>query len=115
MFFSTLLTASALVAGSLASPLVHPHVVHEKRSSNSPGWTRRDALDRRAILPMRIALAQGNLDKGHDWLMVLPPIVPYRMSEKLTLRQDVSHPESEKYGQHWTAKDVAQAFAPRYL
>jgi len=45
---------------------------------------------------MRIALTQRNLDKGHQWLM------------------DVSHPNSEKYGQHWSADDVAQAFAPRY-
>lgn len=48
------------------------------------------------MLPMRIALAQSNLDKGEEWLM------------------DVSHPTSEKYGKHWTAEDVANAFAPRY-
>jgi len=96
MLLSTLLTTSALVAGALASPLTLPHVVHEKRASAPAGWTRRDVLDRRAILPMRVALAQSNLDKGHEWLM------------------EVSHPESNKFGKHWTAKDVAQAFAPRY-
>lgn len=96
MLLSTLLTTSALVVGTLASPLALPHVVHEKRSSAPFGWTRRDVLDRRAILPMRVALAQSNMDKGHEWLM------------------EVSHPESDKYGKHWTAKDVAQAFAPRY-
>jgi len=94
MLFSTLLATSALIAGSLASPVAQTQVVHEKRSSLPRGWKRRDVLDRRAILPMRVALAQGNLDKGHDWLM------------------DVSHPESKKYGRHWTAGDVAQAFAP---
>jgi Pro-kumamolisin, activation domain len=25
---------------------------------------------------------------------------------------DVAHPKSEKYGQHWTPKDVAEMFAP---
>ncbi|KAK6433611.1 hypothetical protein LTR95_010213 [Oleoguttula sp. CCFEE 5521] len=94
MFFSTALLSSLLVAGSLASPVSIPNAVHEKRTSPPQGWTRRDALDRRAILPMRIALTQGGLDQAPDWLM------------------DVSHPESEKFGQHWSAKDVAQAFAP---
>lgn len=56
---------------------------------------RRGALDRRAILPMRVALAQSNLDKAWDWL------------------SEVSYPESEKYGQHWSAKEVAEAFKPR--
>lgn len=49
------------------------------------------------MLPMRIALTQSNLDKGEEWLM------------------DVSHPTSEKYGKHWTAEDIANAFAPRYV
>lgn len=43
---------------------------------------------------MRIALTQANMDKAEDFLM------------------EVSHPTSEKYGQHWTAKKVAETFAP---
>ena len=46
------------------------------------------------VLPMRIALTQGNLHQGYDHLM------------------DVSHPESPNYGRHWTAKQVAETFAP---
>lgn len=53
-------------------------------------------MDRRAVLPMRIGLTQSNMDKAWDWLM------------------EVSSPASEKYGEHWAAKDVAEAFAPRY-
>lgn len=34
------------------------------------------------------------------------------MSEWLS---EVSHPQSKKYGQHWSAKEVAEAFAPRYV
>lgn len=47
-----------------------------------------------SVLPMRIALTQGSLDKGYDHLM------------------DVSHPESANFGKHWTAKQVAETFAP---
>jgi tripeptidyl-peptidase-1 len=92
MFFSSLAFSCALATLAVASPV--PHVVHETRTTVPAGWEKRDVLDRRAILPMKIALAQGNLDKGWDWL------------------KDVSHPESANYGQHWSAKDVAEAFAP---
>ena len=44
---------------------------------------------------MRIALAQSNLHKGYDHLM------------------DVSHPKSPNYGKHWSAHEVAEAFAPK--
>lgn len=96
MIISNVLVASALVTAVLASPLSQTNVVHEKRTALPHGWKRRDVLDRRAILPMRIALTQSNLDRGHEWLM------------------DVSHPDSKNYGRHWKADDVAQAFAPRY-
>ena len=43
---------------------------------------------------MRIALKQSNLDKAEEYLM------------------EVSHPKSPKYGQHWSAKKVAETFAP---
>lgn len=96
MLFFALLSTSFLVSRLIASPLTQHHVVHEKRHSHPAGWTRRGELSNSAILPMRIALTQRNLDQGHQWLM------------------DVSHPNSEKYGQHWSADEVAQAFAPRY-
>lgn len=43
---------------------------------------------------MRVALPQANLDKAEQFLM------------------DVSHPESIKYGQHWSMQDIADTFAP---
>ena len=46
------------------------------------------------MLPMKIALTQSNMDKLEDYLM------------------EVSHPSSEKFGQHWSAKKVAETFAP---
>lgn len=72
------------------------HSLHERRSDIPDGWTRHGALNRRAVLPMRIGLKQRNLDMLTEWL------------------SEVSHPQSAKYGQHWSAKEVAEAFAPRY-
>lgn len=96
MIFLSYLAAGTLFASCIASPLNVPHVVHEKRASSIPhSWTKREALDRKVILPMKVALAQRNLERGYEWL------------------NEVSHPESKKYGQHWSAEDVANAFAPR--
>ena len=43
---------------------------------------------------MKVGIAQSNLDKAWEWL------------------EEVSHPTSEKYGKHWSAKQVAEAFQP---
>ena len=95
MLFTTLLTAAAFAATAFSSPISNTHSVHEKRSELPRGWKKRDVLDRRALLPMKVALSQSNLDKGWDWL------------------KGVSYPDSEDYGKHWTAKEIAEAFAPR--
>lgn len=95
MLFLTLLASLTLVSASPAPLLDIPHSIHERRSEPPKGWKKRNVLDRGAVLPMRIGLKQQNLDKTWEWL------------------SSVSHPESEKYGQHWTAKEVAEAFAPR--
>ena len=95
MFFSTFITTTiAFAATAFSSPIAVTHSLHEKRDKLPHGWIKRDILDRRAILPMKIALAQSNIDKGWDWL------------------NEVSHPDSEKYGHHWSAKEIAEAFAP---
>jgi len=94
MRFCSVLTSAALAASAFASPASH-YAVHEKRDSAPYGWASRGALKRDGVLPMRIALTQRNLDKAYDHLM------------------DVSHPESAKFGKHWTVKDVAETFAPR--
>ena len=78
-----------------ASPVFH-HVLHEKRHSPPPQWLKRSKLNPDTIIPVRIALNQRNLDRAEDFLY------------------DVAHPRSLKYGQHWTARQVAEAFAPRY-
>lgn len=86
----------ALISSAIASP-TNNYAIHEKRDKLPRGWSKRDQLDKRAVMPMRIALAQRNLDRGYELL------------------EEVSHPKSEKYGQHWSAKQVADMFSPRYI
>lgn len=46
------------------------HVVHERlEARHTEGWARRELADAKATLPMRIGLAQANLDKGQQLLM----------------------------------------------
>lgn len=95
MLYYKLMLASYAASAAAYALNSASHILHEKRSDIPDGWTRRGALDRRAVLPMRIGLKQRNLDMLSEWL------------------SEVSHPQSTKYGQHWSAKDVAEAFAPR--
>lgn len=90
MLLNVLLTSCALVSSVLALPA--GHVLHEKRQA--PSLHRRERVQADAIIPVRIGLKQSNLDSGYDRLM------------------EVSHPSSEKYGQHLSAEDVHSIFAP---
>lgn len=61
------LPAFAALTAAIAVPA--NHVLHEKRHSHSPFWTKRDRVAADAVLPMRIGLKQSNLDKLYDHLM----------------------------------------------
>lgn len=63
MLFS-LLTACSLAVSVIATPTAN-YAVHEKRDALPHGWAKRERLDRRAIMPMRIALKQRNLERGY--------------------------------------------------
>lgn len=93
LLFLQVLATCSLVAGAL---LRRPnHVVHEKRAVAGPITsvkTRR--LEAHRTITIRIGLAQQNLDELEETLM------------------SVSHPESAKYGQHWSPEQVAKYFAP---
>jgi tripeptidyl-peptidase-1 len=82
---SIILLVSAFAASIVAGP-ASTYTIHEKRNIQPTSkWAKRDEpLDRRAIVPVNIALTQRNLDHGHDWLM------------------EVSDPSSANYGQHWS-------------
>jgi tripeptidyl-peptidase I len=70
------------------------HVVHETRAAEPIHWVNIGRLGSDRVLPMRFGLVQQNLDKLEEMLM------------------SVSHPESLKYAQHFTATEVIDAFAP---
>lgn len=92
---SSLLLLGALATRVLAAPATpHDYIVHERRDALPTSWSEERRLDRSATLPMRIGLTQSNLDRGHDLLM------------------EVSHPESSRYGQYYTAEEIHDLFAP---
>src|SRR4051812_4415870 len=93
MHFS-LLIVCGLLTTALAAPTSQRHVVHERRERLPTHWSKNSKLNGDLIIPLRIALAQNNLDKADEFIM------------------DVSHPDSPNFGKHWTAKQVAEAFAP---
>ena len=96
MRFSVIAAVCGVLTGVVASPTPNAkrHVLHERRERLPLNWVRTAELHGSTLLPLRIALTQRNLDKADELLM------------------DVSHPESPNFGNHWTAKQVAEAFAP---
>ncbi|KAF7345103.1 Subtilisin-like protein [Mycena venus] len=87
--------AFALVTGLSLVSASPSFSVHEQRANIAHGWARvhRPATPS-AILPLKIGLKQSNIDKLHDHLL------------------DVSHPDSENYGKHWTPEEVKAYFRP---
>lgn len=93
IFLSGLLF-SATQAASLPSNGIEVHRIHELREFIPDGWRRHSDLDKAALLPVKIGLAQSNMDKLDEYLM------------------SVSHPDSAIYGQHWDAAMIRDTFAP---
>ncbi|TVY87935.1 Tripeptidyl-peptidase, partial [Lachnellula willkommii] len=88
-------TILALAVGtSFASPTPrHGHVRHEKRASGDQ-LIKRSRADPSLQLPVRIALAQNNLEHGGDRLL------------------DISDPRSANFGKHLSSKEVGDLFRP---
>ena len=93
---SFLLPFVLLSLGLAASsdPIPFRWTVHERRSSVPSGWTVARKLDASAVVPLRFALSQSNLENLEEYLY------------------DVSHPNSPNYGKHWSPDEVAATFAP---
>ncbi|KAH8812738.1 peptidase S8/S53 domain-containing protein [Xylogone sp. PMI_703] len=70
------------------------HVFHERAVESPEEWVKLGNINRNGLLPVRIGLAQQNLDQGHELLM------------------ERSNPDSPKYGQHMTQQEVTDLFAP---
>ncbi|KAH8891212.1 subtilisin-like protein [Thozetella sp. PMI_491] len=94
MYLVSLIQLAVISGLAAARAVPATHAVHEKRAVPHPRLTRRLSSD--VVLPMRIGLKQSQtaLLQAEDWLM------------------EVSHPDSSKYGQHWTAEEVIEAFRP---
>ena len=91
----SLLAAAVFAAAAAASPTASSaHVVHEKRDTPYRHWVKRAPVPGHAVLPFRIGMTQGNLDRGHDLLW------------------EISDMKSPKYGQHYTAEEVIELFKP---
>lgn len=101
-----LLVALDVVAAAPNSKRFLNQAPHEQRARIPSGWTQHTGalarrsgdgplLDKKSFsIPLRIHLAQRNMDRAEDMLM------------------DVSHPESPNYGKHWTSAEVMDMFAP---
>ncbi|KAI9509938.1 subtilisin-like protein [Russula earlei] len=90
--FLQLLAISSLVA---AAPSRRAnHVVHERRSVEPRNWMKSRRVDPYKVLPLRIGLAQQNLEQLEELLMA------------------ISSPDSPSFGQHWSPERVADHFAP---
>lgn len=80
----------------ISEPLLSPLVLHEKRSYVPVGWTHSRKHQTAAILPLRFALSQPNIHAIDQYI------------------NDVAHPDSPNYGNHWTAAQVADKFRPSH-
>jgi tripeptidyl-peptidase-1 len=88
---TTLLSLGFLV---VAEPQLSPYILHEKRTHIPAGWSHVRKHDPFAVLPLRFALSQSNIHNLEDFL------------------NDISHPDSPNYGNHWTPSQIAKTFAP---
>ncbi|KAI0484995.1 Pro-kumamolisin, activation domain-containing protein [Xylariaceae sp. FL0804] len=85
---------AAFASVSCAAPTSVSHVLHEERGITGREWTKGQRVDGDAVVPVRIALAQSNLDQGGKLLV------------------ELSHPASPRYGQWLTAEEIHSLFAP---
>lgn len=87
-----LLASIATAAG--ASPSLARRVLHERLDALPPRWSLHRRADPDAVLPLSIALRQGNIHNLDEHLL------------------NLADPESPNYGQWWTPSQVVQAFQP---
>lgn len=89
-----LIFVTTFLAGVTCAVIPSSHAIHERRNDQNTKWVKRGKIQSHAILPIRIGIAQSNLDRAHDFLM------------------DVSDPSSSNYGKHWTDEEITEKFKP---
>ncbi|KAK3694162.1 peptidase S8/S53 domain-containing protein [Podospora appendiculata] len=70
-----------------------PKVVHERRDAVHREWKLVARASATAPLTLSIGLVQRNLERAEEFMKA------------------VSHPDSDQYGQHWTAQKVVEVFS----
>ncbi|KAL1882045.1 hypothetical protein VTK73DRAFT_2759 [Phialemonium thermophilum] len=93
-FLFSVAATLAVVADSKPLRRATGHVLHEERSLVQRSWTKSKRLRPAAVLPVRIGLAQRNLDRAEEFV------------------NNVAHPDSPNYGKHWSPEQVIETFAP---
>lgn len=96
MHLPTLIQILAFSLAVRGVPTPETHVLHEKRDSTPVAWEKLHRVDPEILLPVRVGLVQPI----PDW-------------DAITLLEEISHPDSPKYGQHYTAEQVHEIFAPK--
>ena len=92
---SFILLLNLFVLPSHASPSSDKKSIHERRTDIlQVRYKRQLRAENETVIPLRIALKQQNTDRIEDLL------------------NEVAHPDSPKYGQHYTSAEVAKMFAP---
>lgn len=92
----SIVTVLGLLEVALAAPAqnLKRYVVHERRERLPTHWNKNAMLHGDSSIPLRIGLKQSNLDKADEYLT------------------EVSDPDSPNFGKHWSAKKIAETFAP---
>ncbi|KAB5547236.1 Pro-kumamolisin [Coniochaeta sp. 2T2.1] len=87
---------ATLVVAVEAKPLrrATKHVVHEEKPVARRSRFKTSRLHRSKVLPVRIGLAQRNLERAEEFIY------------------DVAHPDSVSYGKHWSPEDIVDMFSP---
>lgn len=95
MLFASLPSILAIAGFAFAIPSPRAnHILHEKRAAEPIDWINVGRLDPNHVLPMRFGLSQQNLHLIEDMLV------------------SIAHPESPSFGEHMSAKEVTDTFAP---
>ena len=91
-FFHLTISFTLLFSSIQAAPV--STLVHTKRATPPTGWTQLQRADATSFIPLRLSLAQSNIENLYSMLL------------------SVSDPALPTYGQFWTPQQVAVTFAP---
>lgn len=95
MALSRLLFLATLAVSVVSTPSgLGPRTVHGASDTIPRGWSAHRRADPDAVVPLKLALVQSNLDKLDEYLL------------------DIADPFSPNYGKHWTPSQVADTFRP---